>query len=110
MSESDKYTYVLNVDPQKMCLGAFASRAEKAVRAAGYNVNSEPLTDLMILCADLLEIVFKCETEGVYEKEDVLMADAVQQMRSTSKHIESLYPEVKEFLDVIQKKHEDNEA
>jgi|DEB0MinimDraft_6_1074348.scaffolds.fasta_scaffold32663_2 hypothetical protein len=110
MSQSDEYTYVLNVDPRRMCLAAVADRAKTAIGKAEENCKREDCGVLLRLCADLLHLVFKYDIMGSGQNDDIFAAEAINHMRQSLVEIESLYPEAKEFLDIVIKKHGDGEA
>lgn len=110
MSESDKDSYVLNVDPSKMCLAEFGYKAKEAIRKVEENCKREDCGVFLQLCAELLHIVFKYDTMGSGQNDVVFAAEAINHMRQSLEEIEDLYPEAKEFLDIAIKKYGDGKA
>ena len=105
MSESDKDSYVLNVDPSKMLLLEFAYKASEAITKAAKKTNrGRPHKSLMFLCANLLNIVCELETEGT---DDVLVARAMDKIQTALTRLGHIYPMAKEFVDKARSCDED---
>lgn len=105
MSESDKDSVLLNVDPHQMHLAEFAYKAKEAIRSAEDNCKREDCGVLLRLCADLLFLVFKYDTMGTGQNDAIFAAEAINHMRISLEEIEHLYPEAKEFVDIAIEKY-----